>query len=38
MPGYVMYGFESVAQWHAESNTSIAVQIPRQALLSYPAP
>ena len=27
--GYVMYGFESVAQWHAESNSSIAVHIPR---------
>ena len=24
-----MYGFESVAQWHAESNSSIAVHIPR---------
>jgi len=29
LPGYVMYGFESVAQWHAESNSSIAVHIPR---------
>jgi len=29
LPGYVMYGFESVAQWHAESNSSIAVHVPR---------
>lgn len=29
LPGYVMYGFESIAQWHAESNSSIAVHLPR---------
>jgi len=29
LPGYVLYGFESVAQWHAEANSSISVHIPR---------
>ena len=24
-PGYVLYGFEEIAQWHAESNSSISV-------------
>ena len=24
LAGYVMYGFEEIAQWHAESNSSIA--------------
>ena len=27
--GYVMYGFEEIAQWHAESNSSIAVDLKR---------
>ena len=26
LPGYVMYGFEEIAQWHAESNSSVAVR------------
>ena len=25
IPGYVLYGFEEIAQWHAESNSSISV-------------
>ena len=25
MIGYVLYGFEEIAQWHAESNSSISV-------------
>lgn len=29
LPGYVMYGFEEIAQWHAESNSSIAVDLRR---------
>jgi len=29
LPGYVMYGFEEIAQWHAESNSSIAVDLKR---------
>jgi len=29
LPGYVMYGFEEIAQWHAESNSSINVQLKR---------
>jgi len=29
LPGYVLYGFESIAQWHAEANSSISVHIPR---------
>lgn len=29
LPGYVMYGFEEIAQWHAESNSSVAVRLPR---------
>ena len=28
-PGYVLYGFEEIAQWHAESNSSIAVNMKR---------
>jgi len=29
LPGYVMYGFEEIAQWHAESNSSVAVHLRR---------
>eukprot|EP00090_Calanus_glacialis_P012013 TRINITY_DN20461_c0_g1_i1.p1 TRINITY_DN20461_c0_g1~~TRINITY_DN20461_c0_g1_i1.p1 ORF type:complete len:299 (-),score=42.69 TRINITY_DN20461_c0_g1_i1:182-1078(-) len=29
LPGYVMYGFEEIAQWHAESNSSISVKLKR---------
>jgi len=29
LPGYVMYGFEEIAQWHAESNSSVAVKLQR---------
>lgn len=29
LPGYVMYGFEEIAQWHAESNSSVAVHLKR---------
>ena len=25
IPGYVLYGFEEIAQWNAESNSSISV-------------
>ena len=28
-PGYVLYGFEEMAQWHAESNTSLSVNLKR---------
>ena len=28
-PGYVLYGFEEMAQWHAESNTSVALHLKR---------
>ena len=28
-PGYVLYGFEEMAQWHAESNTSLSLQLKR---------
>ena len=27
IPGYVLYGFEEIAQWHAESNSSISVMM-----------
>ena len=27
--GYVLYGFEEMAQWHAESNTSLSVNLKR---------
>lgn len=27
--GYVLYGFEEMAQWHAESNTSVALHLKR---------
>ena len=27
VPGYVLYGFEEIAQWHAESNSSISVMM-----------
>jgi len=29
LPGYVMYGFEEIAQWHAESNSSVTVNLKR---------
>jgi len=29
LSGYVMYGFEEIAQWHAESNSSVAVKLQR---------
>merc|ERR1719429_617512 len=29
LPGYVLYGFEEIAQWHAESNSSISVKLQR---------
>jgi len=29
LPGYVLYGFEEIAQWHAESNSSITVDLKR---------
>merc|ERR1712106_600600 len=29
LPGYVMYGFEEIAQWHAESNSSVSVRLKR---------
>merc|ERR1712106_310798 len=29
LPGYVLYGFEEIAQWHAESNSSISVRLKR---------
>lgn len=29
LPGYVLYGFEEIAQWHAESNSSITVNMKR---------
>jgi len=29
LPGYVLYGFEEIAQWHAESNSSISVNMKR---------
>jgi len=29
LPGYVMYGFEEIAQWHAESNSSVTVKLKR---------
>jgi len=29
LPGYVMYGFEEIAQWHAESNSSVSVKLKR---------
>ncbi|XP_023338150.1 uncharacterized protein LOC111708878 [Eurytemora carolleeae] len=29
LPGYVLYGFEEIAQWHAESNSSLAVDLQR---------
>lgn len=29
LPGYVLYGFEEIAQWHAESNSSVAVNLTR---------
>ena len=27
--GYVLYGFEEIAQWHAESNSSISINLKR---------
>ena len=27
--GYVLYGFEEMAQWHAESNTSLSLHLKR---------
>jgi len=29
LTGYVLYGFEEMAQWHAESNTSVALHLKR---------
>ena len=29
LSGYVMYGFEEIAQWHAESNSSVSVKLQR---------
>jgi len=29
LPGYVMYGFEEIAQWHAESNSSVSFELKR---------
>ena len=29
LTGYVLYGFEEMAQWHAESNTSLSVNLKR---------
>lgn len=29
LTGYVLYGFEEMAQWHAESNTSLSLQLKR---------
>ena len=29
MKGYVLYGFEEMAQWHAESDTSVALHLKR---------
>ena len=28
-PGYVLYGFEEIAQWHAESNSSVTINLKR---------
>ena len=27
--GYVLYGFEEIAQWHAESNSSVTINLKR---------
>ena len=29
LTGYVLYGFEEMAQWHAESNTSLSINLKR---------
>jgi len=29
LPGYVLYGFEEIAQWHAQSNSSVTVNLKR---------
>merc|ERR1712106_564571 len=29
LPGYVLYGFEEIAQWHAESNSSVTINLRR---------
>jgi len=29
LPGYVLYGFEEIAQWHAESNSSVTINLKR---------
>ena len=29
LSGYVLYGFEEIAQWHAQSNSSVTVNLKR---------